>query len=234
MILGIALLIAAMVSRFFLSPLWYFLVAEALTVVFVTLRKRFEYPVIVFSTVALLVAEAVAIFFNIGSAGHLFGTIVGTITALLGFAEERSKERFIQSLGLEGKEYRKQVKSFLYTFGEVERIEKIRMTQCYAILFKRKLHLLIETFQGGKVPVELKMKDIVETGVHQAISENPLYYPRLRDLFLPIKNFRTIGKPKEKDYFLVIRTGDGIWTFFEEPDKLLEFREEIEKARNSS
>jgi hypothetical protein len=80
--------------------------------------------------------------------------------------------------------------------------------------------------------MEIPLEDIEEVAVHQSTSSSDLYYPSLRDMFLPARNIRQIGKSKIKDYFLVIRVADDSYSFYEEPLTVLRLQEEIERERD--
>lgn len=231
MILGIILIALAAVSRFILSPLLFFAVAEGAMIIFVVLRKKQEYGVLIAGSVVLLVAEIIAMFTGIGSSGHLFGTIVGSITALLGLGDERPKEKFIRKIGLSGLEERRKVYSAFYTFGRVERIEKVNMSQSYIYVADGTVYFSVQMIGRDNVLVELAIKDIVENSIHMAVSSTKLYYPALKDMFLPNRRVKTVGVPKVSDYFLLLRTEEDTWSFFEEPSNILALQEEIEKRR---
>jgi hypothetical protein len=50
----------------------------------------------------------------------------------------------------------------------------------------------------------------------------------MRDMFIPIRNVRNIGKPELRDYFMVIKTSDNNYTFYEEAAVILKFQEKLQ------
>lgn len=231
MILSIGLIIVAAVSRFLFSPLLFFAVAEGAMIIFVIFRKKHEYGILIIGSVILLVAEALAMIIGNGNAGHLFGTVIGSITALLGLGDERPKEKFIRRIGLSGVRERRKVHSVFYTFGRVEKIEKVNMSQSYIYVADKIIYFTVQMVGRDNVLVELPVKDILESSVHMAVSSTRLYYPALKDMFIPNKRVKTVGVPKVSDYFLVLRTEEDNWSFFEEPSNILALQKEIEKRR---
>ncbi len=229
---GLFLLSLATVSRFVLSPLFYFLVSVAAYIVFTVLRKRHDYYLILIAPVIPVFSEAAEILVGNFRVGFLIGSIVCIITALLGLGEERPKEKMIRRLGLPKKTDRGKVVSLFYTFGRVERIEKVNMSQSYAIVYNSSFHFTVNIPGSGQVNMEIPLEDIEEVAVHQSTSSSDLYYPSLRDMFLPARNIRQIGKSKIKDYFLVIRVADDSYSFYEEPLTVLRLQEEIERERD--
>ncbi|OAA31880.1 hypothetical protein AT15_03385 [Kosmotoga arenicorallina S304] len=217
-------------SRISLNPLPYFFVTEGLMILLVITRKRFEYWVLILITVFPLSFEAVALFMNAGKLGHIFGTITSTITAFLGLMDEMPREKLIRKIKLKGRKNRQKVKTLMFTYGRIAKLEKIQMSTTHALVSGDKLYFSLRMPFEGETLMSIPLKELKEVAVQQVISEVTPYLPRTRDLFIPIKNIRSIGKPKHMDYFLVLRTADNIWTFYEEPETLLNFQKEIETA----
>lgn len=232
-LLGPLLLGLTFGARFFLNPLPYFLVSVPTFVLFTILRRKQAYWLLLLASWFPILVEIVAVASTNFRAGFLLADAVCLVTALLGLAEERPKEKLIESLGLAGKENREKVESLFYTFGRVERIEKVKMSQAYAIIHDSKFYFRVELPGVGPANIALPLDEIEEVSVYQSVSSNELYYPSLRDMFLPVRNVKLIGKPKVKDYFLLIRTGEDTYTFYEEPATVLRLQEEIERTKCS-
>ncbi len=231
---GILLLLAGSATRFVLSPLWYFLACTPAYIVFTVLRKRFDYRILALAPLIPIVAEVIAILLGNFKAGFLFGDIICIITALLGMGDERPKERLIRDLGLSGAENRMRVSSMFYTFGRVAQIEKVNMSQSYAVIHDKAFRFTVDIPGSGRVTMVIPIEKIQEVSVHLSMSSGELYLPSLRDMFLPARKIKMIGKPKIRDYFLLVRTSEDTYSFYEEPATVLRIQEEIEAARKET
>ena len=231
MVAGIMLIIVAAFSRFLLSPLPYFFVAVGAMVAFVIIRKRLEYGTLILASVVLIIAESIGMILGNGGTGYLVGTIIGTITALLGLADERPKERFIRKIGLSGCENRRKVYGLFYTFGRVENIEKVNMTQSYLYVAVDRVFFSVKVPDRDDILVEISIENILEVSVHMAVSSPGYYYPSLKDMFIPNKRVKTVGVPSISDYFLMLKTEEDTWSFFEEPSNILAIQKEIDEKR---
>jgi len=227
---ALIILFVAILARMLLNPLLYFFVIEGCMILMVITRKRYEYWVLILMTVFPMILEAVALFLNIGKIGHLFGTIVATITIFLGLMDEMPSEKLIRKVNLKGRKNRRKVKTLMFTYGRISKLEKLQMSSTHAIITGEKLYFSLRLPYEGETLMSISLKELKEVAVHQVISDVTPYLPRMRDLFIPIRNIKSIGKPKHLDYFLVLKTSDNIWTFYEEPEILLNFQKEIEKA----
>ncbi|WP_156173160.1 hypothetical protein [Kosmotoga pacifica] len=230
MMVALILLSVMVFSRFFLNPLLYFFVVEGCMIFLVVTRRRYEFWLLILSMITPISTEAVALFAGIGTVGHIFGTLVSSITMLLGLIDEIPRERLIRRINLKGRSNRSRVQTLMFTFGEVSRLEKLQMSPAHVIVSAGRLYFTLKLPYEGETLMSFSLNELKETAVHQVISENKPYYPRLRDLFIPVRNVRSIGKPRHYDYFLVIKTADNVWTFYEEPKTLLNFQKEIEEA----
>jgi len=230
-LLGILLLIVGSATRFVLSPLWYFLACAPAYIIFTVLRRKFDYRLLLIAPLIPIVAEVIAILLGNFRAGFLFGDIICIITALLGMGDERPKERLIKNLGLSGPDNRKRVSSMFYTFGRVAQIEKVNMSQSYAIIHENAFHFTVDIPGSGRVSMRVPVEEIDEVSVHMSMSSGELYLPSLRDMFLPAKKIKMIGKPKIKDYFLLVKASEDTYSFYEEPETVLRIQAEIEEAK---
>lgn len=233
-LLLMAMIVVAASTRLFLGPLPYFLTSVPAFVLFTVLRRKVPYISLVIAPLLPIIVESIALMMANFRGGFLVGDIVCLVTALLGLGEERPKERMIRRLGLSGKGSRNMVLSLFYTFGRVERIEKVNMSQSYAMINGGSFHFSVNIPGSGQVNMEIPLEDIEEVAVHQSTSSGDLYYPSLRDMFLPARNIKLVGKPKIQDYFLVVRVGEEAYTFYEEPRTVLELQEKIEKEKELS
>ncbi|HQQ55315.1 MAG TPA: hypothetical protein PKY42_01965 [Mesotoga sp.] len=233
-LLSMAIIVVAASTRLFLGPLLYFLTCVPAFVLFTVLRRKAAYISLVIAPLLPIIVESIALLTGNFRGGFLVGDIVCLVTALLGLGEERPKERMIRRLGLSGRESRNMVRSLFYTFGRVERIEKVNMSQSYAMVHEGSFHFSVNIPGSGRVNMEIPLCDIEEVAVHQSTSSGDLYYPSLRDMFLPARNIKLVGKPRIQDYFLVVRVAEDAYTFYEEPKTVLELQEEIERERELS
>ena len=229
--IGILLLLVGSATRFLLSPLWFFLACTPFYIAFTVLRKRFDYRVLVLAPFVPIVAEIIAIFSGNFRAGFLFGDVICIITVLLGMGDERPKEKMTRELGLSGPINRRRVSSVFYTFGRVAQIEKVNMSQSYSIVHENAFHFTVDVPGTGRVKMTVPLEEIEEVSVHMSMSPGELYLPSLRDMFLPAKKIKMIGKPKIKDYFLLVKTSEDTYSFYEEPSTVLRIQEEIEEAK---
>lgn len=133
----------------------------------------------------------------------------------------------MKRIGLSDFKYRDEIYTLYYTFGQLERLEKIRMSQSNFFLSKDELIFNIETMMGDNVLVKISYREIEKVFVEQKMSTNEFYFPSLKDFFWPIKGVRKIGKPDNKDYFLIIQAKEDKWIFFEEPKTLLGLQKKI-------
>jgi len=230
-LLGILLLIVGSATRFVLSPLWYFLASVPAYIIYTVLRRKFDYRLLLIAPLIPIAAEATALLLGNFRAGFLFGDIICIITALLGMGDERPKERLIKNLGLSGPDNRKRVSAMFYTFGRVAQIEKVNMSQSYAIIHENAFHFTVDIPGSGRVSMRVPVEEIEEVSVHMSMSSGELYLPSLRDMFLPAKKIKMIGKPKIKDYFLLVKTSEDTYSFYEEPETVLRIQAEIEEAK---
>ncbi len=229
--LGFLLIGAVVVVRVFFGALVYFFLATAAMIVFAIMRRRFEFSVIKWAPVIIPLAEVLLLFSGIGHAGHIVGSASATITALLVLGDEKPKQALINRLGLHSAKDRKKVRSVFFTYGQVDKLEKLELGASYITFKGNKILFTVKIRTGERVLMEIDSANVEETYMRQNTSKNPVHYPSLRDLFLPPKKMRTIGKPLLRDYFLVIRTKEDEWTFFEEPTVLMDLQEEIERRR---
>ncbi|MFO7881854.1 MAG: hypothetical protein R6U52_04880 [Kosmotogaceae bacterium] len=227
------ILLVALLTRFFLDPLFYFFIAEGLCILFVVYRKNSSYNLLKIAPVLFIAAEAVAIILSMGSGGFVFSTSVCIITLLLGMGEERKKQLFIEELGYDDKETRKNVKTLQYTFGIVEYLEKVKMSESQVILTEEKMYFSVYISQNkDRVIIDIPYEDIQDVYIKETVTINKLYLPRMRDMFIPLRNIRGIGKPETRDYFMVVKTKDNNYTFYEEAAVILDFQETLQMFAN--
>ncbi len=223
------ILLIALLTRFFLSPLFYFIVGEGLCILFVVYRRNVPYNLLKLAPILFIVMETIAIFLGMGSGGFIFGTVVCIITLLLGMGEERKKQLFIEEIGYNDKETRKSVKTIQYTFGETEYIEKVKMSESQVLLTNEIMYFSVNIPRNkDRVIIEVPYGDIQDVYIKETVTTNKLYLPRMRDMFIPIRNVRNIGKPELRDYFMVIKTSDNNYTFYEEAAVILKFQEKLQ------
>lgn len=224
------ILLIALMTRFFLSPLFYFLVAVGLCILFVVYRRNVSYNMLKLAPILFVAAETVAIFLGIGSGGYIFGTVVCIITLLLGMGEERKKQLFIEEIGYNDRETRKNVRTLQYTFGEVKYVEKVKMSESQVLLTDEIMYFSVNIPKNkDRVIIEVPYVDIRDIYIKETVTTNKLYLPRMRDLFIPIRNVRNIGKPEIRDYFMIVKTSDNLYTFYEEAAVILKFQEKLQE-----
>ncbi|HAA85141.1 MAG TPA: hypothetical protein DCE14_02185 [Kosmotogaceae bacterium] len=228
---AILLLVALAITRITLGALLYFFAAITLMVIYAVLRKHYEYYLIKWAPVIVIGMELLLLSLGIGHAGHLVGSISSLIVALLVMGDERPKQALINRLGLSSARDRSRVRSLFFTYGQVDKIEKLELGTSYLTLKDDSIFFTIRIKTNERVLMKIDTADIEETYMRQMTSKNPVHYPSTRDLFLPARKLRTIGRPFLRDYFLVIRTREDDWTFFEEPSVLIDLHEEIERIR---
>lgn len=180
--------------------------------------------------ILFVAAETVAIFLGIGSGGYIFGTVVCIITLLLGMGEERKKQLFIEEIGYNDRETRKNVRTLQYTFGEVKYVEKVKMSESQVLLTDEIMYFSVNIPKNkDRVIIEVPYVDIRDIYIKETVTTNKLYLPRMRDLFIPIRNVRNIGKPEIRDYFMIVKTSDNLYTFYEEAAVILKFQEKLQE-----
>jgi len=145
--------------------------------------------------------------------------------------EEKPKQALISRLNLSSAGDRSKVRSLFFTYGQVDKLEKLDLGTSYLTLKGDSIFFTVKIRTNERVLMKIDSADIEETYMRQTTSKNPVHYPSMRDLFLPPRKLRTIGKPFLRDYFLVIRTREDDWTFFEEPAVLIDLQKEIEGIR---
>ncbi|TYB87252.1 MAG: hypothetical protein FXF54_11015 [Kosmotoga sp.] len=224
------ILLIALVTRFFLSPLFYFLIAVGLCILFIVYRRNVSYNMLKLAPVLFVAAETIAIFMGMGSGGYIFGTVVCIITLLLGMGEERKKQLFIEEIGYNDRETRKNVRTLQYTFGEVKYVEKVKMSESQVLLTDEIMYFSVNIPKNkDRVIIEVPYVDIRDIYIKETVTTNKLYLPRMRDLFIPIRNVRNIGKPEIRDYFMIVKTSDNLYTFYEEAAVILKFQEKLQE-----
>jgi len=224
-------LIALAIARVTLGALLYFLAAITLMVIYAVLRKHYEYYLIRWAPVIIIGMELLLLFSGIGHPGHLVGSVSSLIVALLVLGEEKPKQALISRLNLSSAGDRSKVRSLFFTYGQVDKLEKLDLGTSYLTLKGDSIFFTVKIRTNERVLMKIDSADIEETYMRQTTSKNPVHYPSMRDLFLPPRKLRTIGKPFLRDYFLVIRTREDDWTFFEEPAVLIDLQKEIEGIR---
>ncbi len=176
-----------------------------------------------------IAVEAIAIFLGMGSGGFFFGTVICIITLLLGMGEERKKQLFIEELGHSDKMTRKNVQTLQYTFGEVEYVEKVKMSESQVLLTDEKMYFSVDIPRNkDRVIIDVSYDDIQDVYIKESVTTNKLYFPRMRDLFIPLRNVRNIGKPEIRDYFMILKTNNNTYTFYEEAGVILKFQKTLQ------
>lgn len=225
--ISLIFIFTTVISRFVFNPLVYFIIALASAIIFVLLRKKSPFIIIILGCIFIIPLEISAGFLTAYSPLYLWGTIIGGLIYVLSLIDIKQKESFIKRIGLNGFKYRDEIYTLYYTFGQLERLEKIRMTQSNFFLSNDELIFNVETMTGDNVLIKVSYSDIDKVFVEQKMSTNELYLPSLKDFFWPIRGVRKIGKPDNKDYFLIIQAKEDRWIFFEEPKILLELQKKI-------
>ena len=230
--ISLIFIFTTVISRFVFNPLIYFIITLASAIIFVVLRKKTPYKIIILGCLFIIPLEISAGFLTAYSPLYLWGTIIGGLIYLLSLIDIKQKESFMKRIGLDDFKYRDEIYTLYYTFGQLERIEKIRMSQSNFFLSENELIFNVETMMGDNVLIKINYRDIDKVFVEQKMSNNELYFPSLKDFFWPLKGVRKIGKPGNKDYFLIIQAKEDKWIFFEEPETLLGLQKKINTMIN--
>jgi hypothetical protein len=225
--ISLIFILLPIISRYTFGPLVYFIIILASAITFVLLRKKTPFKIIIAGCIFVLPLEISAGLLTTYSPLYLWGTIIGGLIFLLSLIDVKQIESFMKKIGLNDFNQREEIYTLYYTFGQLERLEKIRMSQSNFYLSSDELIFNVEFMTGENVILRIKYKDINKVFVEQKLSSNDLYFPSIKDFFWPIRAVRKIGKPDNNDYFLVIQTNEDRWIFFEEPKILLKLQKEI-------